>query len=488
MLRYTPGKPAAVIDIGSNSLRMVIYDGLRRVPWPIFNEKVLCGLAANLSESGKLNPEGRELAKNSLARFINLAKLMGIKNLHLFATAAMRDATDGKAFVQEIREEHDISITVISGQEEARLAGYGVTSSLTHVNGVAGDLGGGSLELISLRKGSVSDCGISLPLGALRLNRSQNVSALIDEGLHHFPLRKELVGKTFYAVGGAFRNLAKIHMARKDYPLKVLHHYSIPAEEMMETLYIISRMSEKALIKLEGISPRRAQILPIAATIAEHIITTGKPRDVTFSVNGVREGFLYQRLPEEIQQEDPLFSGCSDMIQRVGVTPLYGQELAHWMHGLFPKEPAQQNRLRRAACILSEISRYENTEYRAELAYRRILDSSLIGISHADRVFMAKSVYHRYRVQPNQEIIEAIQSLLDNTAIHNARTIGYAMRLAHSLAGGMQGILPHTSLHIKQDRLILTLKKPAASLDGENVERRLLNLAELLKLTPVIRA
>lgn len=487
MLRYTPGKPAAVIDIGSNSLRLVIYDGLKRVPWTIFNEKVLCGLADGLAESGKLNSEGRLRAKQAITRFVSLAKKMGIKNLHVFATAAIRDAKDGKAFVQELREEQDIAITIISGLEEAHLAGYGVTSSIMRADGVVGDLGGGSLELISVKRGQVQGQGVSLPLGALRLQQNESLSRQIDAQLMQFPLHKELSGKTFYAVGGAFRNLAKLHMTRKDHPLKVLQNFSIPTEEFLDTLSVITRMSDKALIKMGDVSTRRAKVLPIAATIAERVIQRGNPSTITVSVHGVREGFVYQRLPDEIKHEDPLIAGCEDMIQRVGIAPDYGHEIMEWMQPLFKKEKPSQARLRNAACILGEVSRYENTEYRAELAYKRILDSSLIGLSHKDRVFIAKAVYHRYRVEAGKEMVEAIQSLLNPEELHDTRTIGYGLRLAQALTGGIVGILPHTSLKIKEGRLILSLKSDAAALVGESIERRVLWLAECLGLEPVIR-
>ena len=303
MLRYTPGKPAAVIDIGSNSLRLVIYDGLKRVPWTIFNEKVLCGLADGLAETGKLNIDGRKRAKQAISRFVTLAKKMDIKNLHVFATAAIRDAKDGKAFVQEIRDEQDISITVISGNEEAKLAGYGVVSSIDGATGVVGDLGGGSLELITIKKGTVQTDSVSLPLGALVLHQSDALAKQIDSQLMKFPLHKELAGKSFYAVGGAFRNLAKIHMERKHHPLKVLHNYVIPTEEYLDTLSVITRMSEKALLKMAGVtSRRRAKVLPIAAMVAERVIRRGNPSNIVVSAHGVREGFIYQRLPDEIKR------------------------------------------------------------------------------------------------------------------------------------------------------------------------------------------
>jgi exopolyphosphatase/guanosine-5'-triphosphate,3'-diphosphate pyrophosphatase len=197
---------------------------------------------------------------------------------------------------------------------------------------------------------------------------------------------------------------------------------------------------------------------------------------------------LYQRLPEDIRTENPLLSGCEDMIQRVGVSPEYGHEMVKWLQPLFRKESPRHQCLRHAACLLSEIARYDNTEYRAEMAYRRILDSSLIGLDHKDRIFLAKAVYYRYRIETGKEIKEAIQALLSANELKDVRTIGYGLRLAHSLAGGVEGILPLSTLSIKDEKLILTLKSDASNLLGESIERRLLSLADWLDLTPVIRS
>ena len=476
-------KPVAVIDIGSNSVRLVIYDGLKRAPTPLFNEKVLCGLGKDIDKTGVLNKEGVVQAEAAIRRFVKLSEIMQVNKLNIFATAAVRDAQDGEKFVARLMKKYNVKITVLSGIEEAEFAGLGIVASISKAKGVVGDLGGGSLELISVEKG-ITRQGVSFPMGPLRVPDSakskEQQRTFIDSYVDRFPLHDCLSGKDFYAVGGSFRSLAKVHMARKNYPLKVIHNYKVPAEDFLNTVQIVSRMSQDSLVKIPGISIKRSDSLPYAALVLERIIKKGNPENVVFAASGVREGLLFSQLTKYKKSEDGLISGCIEMMSKIMRNPEYGYELAEWMSPLFPEETNQSKRLRIAACM-SEISCYENTEYRAELAYRKVLDSSLIGLNHKDRVFIAKALYCRYSTYPDEYILSTMQSLLTARKIQLAQVIGSAMRLARSLSCSNIGVLQQTSLKIVADKLVLDMNGKH-DLDGESIQKRLRQLAEVIGL------
>jgi exopolyphosphatase/guanosine-5'-triphosphate,3'-diphosphate pyrophosphatase len=479
-------KPVAVIDIGSNSVRLVIYDGLKRAPTPLFNEKVLCGLAKGIDKTGMLNKEGVIQAEIAIRRFVKLTQIMQVSKLNIFATAAVRDATDGENFVKNLQSKYNVKITVFSGKEEAEHAGLGIVSSISKAKGVVGDLGGGSLELIGVGKGQTFK-GTSFPIGPLRTPESakskEQLKQFVDSYIDQFPLQDNLSDKDFYAVGGAFRSLAKVHMARKNYPLKVIHNYKVTTEDFLTTIQIVSRMSEESLMKIPGISAKRSDFLPYAALVLEQIIKKGNPQNIVFAASGVREGVLFSQLTQHKKSEDGLISGCIEMMGRIMRNPEYGYELAEWMSPLFAEESNQSKRLRIAACIMSEISCFENTEYRAELAYRKVLDSSLIALSHKDRVFIAKSLYCRYSTYPDEYILSTMQSLLSTKKIQLAQIIGSAMRLGRSLSCSNIGILQKTCLKISGDKLILDMNGNQ-DLEGEAIQKRLRQLAEVIGLEP----
>ena len=224
-------RPVAVVDIGSNSVRLVVYDGVRRSPTPIFNEKVLCGLGKGVAITGQLNEAAITRALSALRRFRALVKQIGVHQVFAVATAAAREAENGEDFIEQAEKALGAGIRVLSGKEEARFAALGVLSGTPEADGVAGDLGGGSLELINIKNGKLND-GVTLPIGPLRLidlsgGSMERAQLIVDEYLHKTDLVDKLNGRTFYAVGGAWRNLARIHMAQTDYPLHVLHHYQM---------------------------------------------------------------------------------------------------------------------------------------------------------------------------------------------------------------------------------------------------------------------
>lgn len=480
-----------VIDVGSNSVRLVVYNALKRVPVPLFNEKVLCGLALGLEKTGKLNPEGVMLAHQTLARFIRLAAALEVKSLHVLATAAVRDAVDGQAFVTECEQRYNIRIRIFSGVEEARYATLGIMAAFPGAFGLIGDLGGGSLELARIGDDKV-EAACSFPLGLLRLlaaaeGDKKKAASLIDSYIKDLPLFQEVKGKSFYAVGGGFRNLAKIYIALTHYPLRILHHYTVPTSSFLSVLKNITQIPLTRLEALSGISGRRAETLPYTALVMERIIALMQPSRIVFSAYGIREGFLFGQLSAEEQAEDPLIASCITMIRQIDEPPAYGYELHQWMAPLFADETQETSHLRLGACILSGLARYEHTEYRAEIAFRRFLDSFVIGVSHRARLFIATALFHRYKSAADDTILSAALLLLEDEALKTARIIGLAMRLGHNISAGMPGVLPATSLTIQHDTLVLGFQEGSGLLMGEAVQKRLDKLAQVMGLKVEVR-
>lgn len=486
----------AVIDIGSNSVRMVVYDGLKRIPLPLFNEKKLCGLARGMEKSHRLHPEGRAMAEAAVARYVSLIRAMKIKHIVVLATSAVRDAKDGREFASNIEKKHKIGVHILSGEEEALYAGAGILASFHKPDGVAGDLGGGSLELVPLLNSKKAK-GQSFPIGPLRLhrdpkNRKEDAKHIIDEYLKDLPILKKMQGRTFYAVGGGFRTLAKLYMEKKGYPVRILHDYRISAEAMKELCASISEMGAQKLIRLHPEAGKRAETLALTALVASRILHYGKPKEVAFSVYGIREGFLYEMLPAKQKEQDPLIATCADMIRHLSPDNTnsweeYGYELHAWMAPLFEKESAQMARLRLAACILLRLAWYEHTEYRGEIAFRWVIDTQIVSISHSERLFLALCVFHRYHSAEDKEIYKLAGRLLDRKMMQRARTIGLAMRLGYNISGGGLGVLKDTPVMIKGDKLVLTLKKSGfAPLAGEAIDKRITKLAAALGLKHLI--
>jgi exopolyphosphatase/guanosine-5'-triphosphate,3'-diphosphate pyrophosphatase len=476
-----------IIDVGSNSIRLVVYERASRAPLPVFNEKVLCGLARGLDATGRLNSAGVELALANIDRFVTLAQNMKVVSLDLLATAAVRDAADGPQFMREIERRPEIRAHVVSGQDEARFSGYGVMCGMPGASGVMGDLGGGSLELVALGHGHIASSS-TLPIGPLRLMSSGrgDPRRAVIEAIESVRWLREETGKTFYAVGGAWRAFARLHMEQAGYPLHIIHQYDVPADDARAVARLIAVQSAKSLEKMPGVSRRRVDTLPLACLALDRVLAALKPRNVVFSAFGLREGFYYSRLPEREQARHPLIAFAEEQgagWRRFDLSPT---EIFDWLTPVFAGESDAERVLRTAACHLSDISWNDHPDYRAEQAYVRVLHLPAPGMSHRERAVLAMTLTYRYKSDPRSAMLDAALRLSDGKGRSFARRLGACLRLAYNLSGGAPGLLPQIQLR-RTERDLRMIVPPALKRSlGDVTARRLEGAAEAFDLKSVI--
>ncbi|CAN5527581.1 exopolyphosphatase [soil metagenome] len=479
-------RPVAVVDIGSNSVRLVVYDGLRRAPTPVFNEKILCGLGRGVATTGKLHAEGMERAFIALKRFRALASQIGARDVYALATAAAREAENGPAFVDKAEVALSAHIDVLSGKEEARLAAMGVMAGITGADGLIGDLGGGSLELIDVSEGKIRD-GITFPLGPLRLIDMSGGSIakareIVDKYLDASPLLGRLKGRRLYAVGGTWRNIARIHMAQTRYPLHVLHDYEIGREQARSVADLVSHLSASSLRDIKSVSRSRSDTLPYGALVLERLLTKSRVKSMVVSIYGVREGLLYSKLPKRKRDQDALLSSCWEFACRYARSPEHELELCDWTDAFFAHpsfaETEAERRLRQAACLLADIGWRAHPDYRADRSLGMISQAAFVDIDHPGRVFLALTVYYRYEGEAGEGASQGLSRLIDDRMLERAQILSEVFRLAYILTAAMPGVLPKLPLSVDGNKM-LTLKVPRkyADLLGERVEKRVQVLA-----------
>ena len=472
--------PIGVVDIGSNSVRLVIYDRLVRSPVALFNEKSLCAIGRNMVRTGVLDEEGSTAAIAALGRFREIAKSVGVSRLDTFATAAVRDARNGAEFVARAREAVGTQIRILSGEEEARFAAEGVLAAIPDADGIVGDLGGGSLELAFVSQGLQSG-GVTLPFGPLRLmdmsdGKPDRARAIVDEGLEKLPGIDRLKGKSLYAVGGVWRNIARMHLDNIQHPVQVLHHYEIGRDRAMDFAQFISGLSRKSLESSAGVTRKRAESIPYGAVVLERLIKVARLDRVVISSFGVREGFLFQRLSAEERLRDPLMSACEEIAMRMGREPSLGRVLERWTAPLFTNEDKAFDRLRRAACHLADAGWRAHPDHRAELTYSQVLYAPFIGIDHYRRSTLALALYHRYGGD-DEKLLKRTQRFIGDDAARQAQVLGYALRAALVLAGPAPSVLNESSVRLTPGSLVVTLPKQQQALIAEAMTKRLETLA-----------
>lgn len=481
-------KPIAVIDIGSNSVRLVVYEGLVRSPTVLFNEKVLCGLGKGVAKTGRLEEQSVEMALHSLKRFYAICQQIGADEIHTLATAAAREADNGPAFIQAAEAILKHKIDVLTGKEEATYSAYGVISTFFTPNGIAGDMGGGSLELVDVRDSDVKG-GITLPLGGLRLqdmsdNNIAQATKIARKYLRKSTILTESHARNFYAVGGTWRNLAKLHMANHRYPLPVMHGYEVDANEMERFLH---RVAKGELDKMKGISfipKNRRQLLSYGAAVLIELIHCMKPQKIIFSGAGVREGFLFSKLSEKLKQEDPLLASCQEMATLHVRSPKHAYELIDFTKQALDVfdigETENEKRYREATCLLADIGWRVHPDYRGDQTANQIALGAYPGISHQGRIYAALTVFFRNEGVFSDNQAPEIIKLASSELIEKARILGAIMRVAHLFSASSSGILPVFTWKKKKKMVVLCVPRLYADMIAERPIGRLQQLSKIL--------
>ncbi len=476
-----------VVDVGSNSVRLVVFDGAARSPAYFYNEKIMCGLGAGLAESGRLNPAGRERALSALIRFASLAEGMALPPLSVVATAAVRDAADGPAFCAEVARESGLKVLVIDGEEEARLSAQGVMLGWPGAHGLVCDIGGASMELAEIANGRVGRC-VTSPLGPLKLcdvrggrkGRKLHIKTVM-EGLKAAmgPQRDRL-----FLVGGSWRAIARIDMARRGYPLRVLHEYRMTATSVRETIEFARGRNLESLRALAGVSAARIELVPYALEVLARLVRSFRPKDIAVSSYGIREGLLYEQMPQRLRDRDPLIEACHFAEAKDARLPGFGNTLDQFVSPLFKSASPARKRLIRAACLLHDVSWRTHPDFRAEACFDTATRNNMGGLKHSERVFLGLALLHRYSNNRKGTRFEPLFGLLDEKHMRQAEILGKAMRFGAMLwpqnNRSQDRPLAALRLYPKKQRLELALAPGTSALFGEVAQARFASLADAL--------
>jgi exopolyphosphatase/guanosine-5'-triphosphate,3'-diphosphate pyrophosphatase len=475
-----------IIDIGSNSIRLVVYQGPARLPAPLFNEKVMAGLGRGLAETGRLAPDALELAIEALERFAALAREMDVESLRTVATAAVRDAVNGHVLL-DAAARIGLPVELLSGEQEATAAGMGVLSAIPDADGIVGDLGGGSLELVRVKKGEIRD-RVSFPLGvlriaALRAKGKGTIDRRVTKLIEQAGWSGKGKGLPLYLVGGSWRSLARLDMNLRRYPLPVIQQYAMSPTTIGRLVRSVSHSGKGTLKAVPGISSQRAPMLNDAAALLAALLRHLKSDRTIVSSFGLREGLLFEALDVETRRQDPLIVATREEGRRLGRFPEHGDLLDRWISPLFQDAPAME-RLRRAACLLADVGWHANPEFRAERGVEIALHGNWVAVDGRGRALIAQALWTS--LGGGAGTPEPLNVLAPVHDLRRAVQWGLAMRLGQRLSGGVAGPLERSKLGEDGSALTLHLAGSDIALYGEAVQKRHAALAAICDRTPLL--
>ena len=473
-----------VVDVGSNSVRMVVFDGAARSPAYFYNEKIMCGLGKGLAETGRLNPEGRIRALAALKRFALLARGMEIETLTVVATAATREAADGPEFQADVLRETGLKLWVVDGDDEARLSAQGVLLGWPDARGIVCDIGGNSMELARIGGGKVGK-RLSTQLGPFRLQqieggikkRTAHIARVLKEAQGE--LKAE--GDRIYLVGGSWRVIARMDMERKNYPLTVLHEYRMTPDSVLDTLDWIANSDLPVLRARTGTSVERMELVPLACEVLAQLVQVLKPSEIDISAYGIREGLLFEQMPDRLRERDPLIEAARMAEMTQSRIPGFGRKLFDFLEPLFPDASKERLRLIKAACLLHDTTWRAHPDYRAEACFDNATRANLGGLDHPGRVFLGLSLLHRYKNSRAGSRMEPLFRLLSDDAIQDAEVLGKAMRFGAMFAVGDPAEAGRLFWHPRKRLLELELTADGRDLFGEVAQARFASLAVAMR-------
>ena len=475
----------AVIDIGSNTVRLVIYGGPPRAPAVLWNEKVSARLGRDLEKSGEMPEAAMAEAITALARYAVILRDLGIAQVEAVATAAPRDATNGAEFLSRVAA-LGLQVRVLSGEEEARASAWGAIGAFPGSRGTVADLGGGSLELVAIADRQCGR-GTSLPLGTLRL------PALRADGQFQRKVTKLLAaasdelarsqGQPLYLIGGTWRALATYAMRSIDHPLTDPHGFALEAAAAATVANQIARSKPAQLALVRGISAMRAEKLPDAASLLLALLSVLKPEALIFSSWGLREGLHFQRLSPAAQASDPLLAGVTAFAGEKSASVTDAALLAAWTSSAARRAGPQTKNLRLAAAQLALALHRVEPNLRSAHALEWALDKRWIGIDFAGSAMLAAALRASLGLsEPHERLLP----LASAGELQEATAWGLALRLAQRLGAGSRGALAASRLDCEQGELRLAIAAHHAPLAAGPVEKDLAGLASWLGLKPTL--
>ncbi|MDF1801819.1 exopolyphosphatase [Thalassovita sp.] len=479
-----------VVDVGSNSVRLVVFDGAARSPAYFYNEKIMCALGEGLSDTGHLNPEGRRRALAALRRFQALAAGLNIQPLTAVATAAVREASDGPDFVAQVERETGLKIHVINGKEEARLSAQGVLLGWPGSYGLVCDIGGSSMELAEIGAGQVGK-RVTSTLGPLKLRNlkggKKGRKAFIRATMAEMAETMGQQRNRLFLVGGSWRAIARIDMERRNYPLHVLHEYRMSSKAIDATIRYINENDPTELRQRCGVSSNRMELVPFAAEVLKEVVRTFHPHDIAVSSYGIREGMLYEQMPQKLRDRDPLIESCYFAENKDARLPGFGKSLYDFILPLFNSATLERKRLIKAACLLHDVSWRAHPDYRAEVCFDNATRANLGGLKHPERVYLGLALLHRYKNSRSGTSFEPIFGMIDEKMQKQAEILGKAMRFGAMMWLQAEQPLGQLKWHPKLKHLTLLLSADAAPLFGEVAAARFQSLANSLGAETEVR-
>jgi exopolyphosphatase / guanosine-5'-triphosphate,3'-diphosphate pyrophosphatase len=458
----------AYIDIGYNALRAVVYERACIGSPEIFSEKFKSNIQALLTEEDLDIKNQTYLAFSHL---LHIFKQLCVTEVKCVATAVLRDHPRAPEFQKIIKQKFNIDIEILSGEREARLTAMGLISGINNAYGIAADLGGGSLELASIKDRKTLHIK-SLELGTkiMETNNINDAAIIVDAinkefGAGHYP--------TLYFIGGALRFIGRFYMEFINYPLKNLHNFEVPAVdffiylEKLDHLYKIKQASQYKRIDYHAILAAKAMI---------EVFT---PEKIIISNYGLKEGVRFATLPESEQQKDVIYERIKELLV-INDDILDLDKYNNEVYKLLIKPDNSMRQIINYALMLSQFNKNIDKTLRMNFVVEFVLASD-IPFNHRERIMIALALAAPYNPKFDSQIARLAKKMLNKADYHNAQIIGNFIKIAR-LIDGPEFAAPSFKLQLQDPYIQIATAEILHHQIFEKIFERIKDIARLRKI------
>tara|TARA_Y100001960_G_C14781621_1_gene887263 strand:- start:2297 stop:3787 length:1491 start_codon:yes stop_codon:yes gene_type:complete len=467
----------AVVDLGSNSFRLVIFDDIEKYPHQYITERYRAGLAEGKdSDNFVLSDEKIDKTIKALKWFDWVCKEQHVETVVVVATSAIREAKNNEELIKRARLELGVEINIIDGETEARLSAIGALNSIKKADGLVLDLGGGSLEIYDTNTQSQ----LSLPLGVLSLRAITNDNPdkaieLLKEELSKHDWIKNAKGLDIIANGGGMRSIAVLHMKKTGYTIQVPQGYEIDrvsAMPFIDELFDVDRIAPYFTgydDKFKTAIPYRAALLKALFEINENFAK------LKFSNFGLREGVLFSQI------ETTDYNLAEKYAKNMAVEKGFGLEYSLSSYS-FVSEVLQDtdHDMLYLTSLLKDIAWRVHKQYRAETLFDDILNLDFVGIDHKLRAKLAIACYFTQESRLTPRHIAIVRKILTDNDILDCRLVGQAYKLTELINPARNGDFSESTLGYKHGILDLQTTDSIREIIHLGLEKRLKELNETL--------
>lgn len=467
----------AIIDLGSNTARLVLVDILEGGYFFVFDElKENVRLGQDMEIDGFLRPARIEQTKKTLQMFRRFCDSNGVEKIFAFATAAVRRAKNQKSFLEEVAVTCGIKLRVLSATEEGQYIYTGVINSIDVPKGLIVDMGGGSTKLVYYNRKTILEQA-TLPFGAVTLTdlfkdqdilpeeRAVKIEETVNAELEKLEWLKDLDPDTqFIGVGGSFRNLGKISRRIKKYPLNVAHGYTLETGEFNAIYDTIKTLPLDRTMKIKGLSSTRADIFPSALACISRIVATCGFTNIMISGSGMREGAMFKYAVPTVSEKpisDILGYSLNTLVKHFELNEDHVRHIVDLSMQVFKqlkvlhKLPRAYVKVLRAAAMLhdagTKIKFYDHHKHSAYI----ILNSRIFGLTHREIVMAAFVASAHKDGVPVTEDMQKYLSMLTEEDIDAVKKLGLVLKIAESFDRSMSGIITGITCDILGDSVIM---------------------------------